>query len=71
MSKAGDEHAAGLTRRDALKRGAVVGGLMWTVPVVQAIGITSANAAEPSGGGKPPKPPEPTKTPKPPKPPKS
>lgn len=27
----------GLSRRDLLKRGAVVGGLMWTAPVIQSI----------------------------------
>lgn len=34
-----------MTRRQALKRGAVVGGaLAWTVPAVQAISMTSAHA---------------------------
>ena len=58
-----------ITRREALKKGAVVGSLVWTVPVVQAIGITPANAAAPSGI-KPPKPPKPPTPPKPPKPPR-
>jgi hypothetical protein len=30
-------HPAALSRRDLLKRGAVVGGLMWTAPVVLSI----------------------------------
>jgi hypothetical protein len=58
------EQARAITRRDALKKGAVVGGLVWTVPVVQAIGVTPANAAVPSGTNSP-KPPQPTKPPKP------
>lgn len=34
-----------ITRRDALKKGAVAGGgALWAVPVVQAIGITPASA---------------------------
>ena len=34
-----------MTRRQALKRGAVVGGaLAWTVPAVQAVSMTSAHA---------------------------
>ncbi|MBI1758400.1 MAG: hypothetical protein HYR62_04135 [Actinobacteria bacterium] len=52
----------GVTRRAALKRGAIVGGaLVWTVPVVQAISLTSAHAeaasAPPSTGGNPGTPP--------------
>lgn len=36
----------GLTRRDVLRRGGVVGGaLLWTAPVVQAIRVPSALAA--------------------------
>lgn len=39
-----------LTRREALKRGALFGGaLLWTTPAVQAIGMSRALAAEPSG----------------------
>jgi hypothetical protein len=45
-----------ISRRDALKRGALVGGsLVWTVPVVQAVSLTAAHAENPSappvGGG--------------------
>jgi hypothetical protein len=38
-----------VTRRDALKRGAVVGGaLAWTVPAIQVISLTAARAESPS-----------------------
>lgn len=40
----------GLSRRDMLKRGAVIGGLVWTVPAIQAVTMSSASAAEPSTG---------------------
>jgi hypothetical protein len=41
-----------VSRRDALKRGAILGGtLVWATPVVQSIGITKAYAADPSGPG--------------------
>lgn len=39
------------SRRDALKRGAVVGGLLWVTPAVQLIGISPAHAQTASGGG--------------------
>lgn len=39
------------SRRDALKRGAVVGGLIWVAPAVQLIGISPAHAQTASGGG--------------------
>lgn len=39
-----------ITRRQALRRGALLGGtLMWTTPVVQTLGMDRALAAEPSG----------------------
>ncbi len=39
----------GLSRREALKRGAVMGGaLVWAVPVVQTVGMNAALAQEPS-----------------------
>jgi hypothetical protein len=45
-----------VSRREALKRGALAGGvLVWTVPVVQAVSLTAAHAESPSappvGGG--------------------
>jgi hypothetical protein len=44
--------AAGLNRRQLLKRGAVVGGtLVWAVPAMEVISLTSAHAASPSGQG--------------------
>lgn len=40
-----DEQAGGLTRRQALKRGAILGGaLAWATPVVQVIGMRPAFA---------------------------
>jgi hypothetical protein len=63
----GDDAAlpAGLSRREALKRGAVVaGGVVWTAPVIQVLGLTEAQAAVPSGESRPPrKPPVPRKPP--------
>ncbi|MDQ1715498.1 MAG: hypothetical protein QOC60_1443 [Frankiaceae bacterium] len=53
---------ANLSRRDALKRGALVGGtLLWAVPAVQAVTMSAASAAAPSGGPGPENPPENTK----------
>ena len=51
-----DERAVGaLTRRQALKRGAVVGGaLVWAAPAMQAVSMTVADAA--SGPTPPPGP---------------
>lgn len=40
----------GLTRREALKRGALVAGTLWAVPVVQAVGMRPAYAKTPSPG---------------------
>ena len=40
----------GLSRRDALKRGVVLGGAaLWTVPAVHVLTITEAAAQQPSG----------------------
>ena len=42
----------GLSRRDLLRRGAVVGGtLVWAVPAMEVLSLTSAHASSPSGGG--------------------
>jgi hypothetical protein len=44
-----DEQAGGITRRQALKRGALLGGaLAWATPVVQVIGMQPAFAQVPS-----------------------
>jgi hypothetical protein len=45
--KSADQSPHGLTRREALKEGALLGGaLIWTTPAVQAIGILPAQAQE-------------------------
>jgi hypothetical protein len=45
-----EEPSRGITRREALRRGALLGGaLVWTTPIVQAIGIRPAFAQVPSG----------------------
>ena len=50
MTNTGGSPLAGVTRREALKRGAVFGGaLLWTTPAIQAIGISRAVAQETSG----------------------
>jgi hypothetical protein len=38
----------GLTRREALKRGALIAGAAWAIPVVQAVGLRPAYAQVPS-----------------------
>ena len=38
----------GLTRREALKRGAVIAGAVWAVPVMQVVNMSAAHAS--SGG---------------------
>lgn len=44
-----DVPSAGLSRRDLLKRGAVVGAAAaWTVPLVQVVSMTPAHADSPS-----------------------
>lgn len=49
----GEETSQGITRRDLLRRGAVLGGaVVWTTPVVQTLGMGRAFAqtASPTGG---------------------
>lgn len=41
------------SRRDALKRGALLGGLVWVAPAVQLVGISHAHAQTASPGGGP------------------
>jgi hypothetical protein len=44
-----EEHTQGLTRREVLKKGAVLGGtVLWVAPMVQAIGMSPALAQTPS-----------------------
>jgi hypothetical protein len=43
---------SGVSRRTLIKRGAIVGGLVWVTPVVQSL-TTPANAQEVPGGGSP------------------
>ncbi len=51
QSSGGAVQRRSVSRRDALKRGAVVGGaLLWVTPVVQVIGLGQANAQSESGG---------------------
>ena len=48
----GPDH--GMTRREALRRGALVGSALWVVPVAQAVSVTPAaadTASAPTGGG--------------------
>ncbi|MGN6331328.1 MAG: hypothetical protein ACTHOD_06695 [Motilibacteraceae bacterium] len=48
------EPLSGLTRREALRRGALVGSALWMVPVAQAVSVTPAaadTASAPGGGG--------------------
>lgn len=54
-----NKHAAagstGLSRRDLLKRGAVVGAAAaWTIPIVQVVSMTPAHADSPSAPNVPP-----------------
>lgn len=49
----GEETGQGITRRDLLRKGAVLGGaVVWTTPVVQTLGMGRAFAqtASPTGG---------------------
>lgn len=51
----GEESSQGITRRDLLRRGAVLGGaVVWTTPVVQTLGMgrAFASTASPVEGGK-------------------
>jgi hypothetical protein len=46
-----EEQKQGLTRREVLKKGAMLGGtVLWVVPVVQAVGMSPAMAQVPSEG---------------------
>lgn len=50
MSSEGESLTDDLTRREALKRGAALGGmLLWITPAVQAVGMSRALAQETSG----------------------
>lgn len=43
VTMAGDEGPAGISRREALRRGALVGGaVLWVTPVVQSVGMSPA-----------------------------
>lgn len=46
-----DTPPTGLTRRQALKAGALLGAAAWVVPAVQVIGMTPSGAETTSGGG--------------------
>lgn len=48
MSEPKGRNGSGLTRREALKRAAVVGGAIWAAPVVQTIGAGRAWASHAS-----------------------
>ena len=44
--------AGGLSRREAIKKGAIVGGtVLWVTPLVQSVGMSPASAQTPSPGG--------------------
>lgn len=50
MSRSGSN--SGISRREALKRGAAVAGAaVWVAPTVQALSMSAASAATPSGAG--------------------
>lgn len=52
MSVSEMDQRPGVSRREALKRGAVLGGtLLWVAPAVQTIGMSRAFAQQPSPGG--------------------
>lgn len=49
-----DDSRSGVTRRDAIKKGAIVGGtVLWVAPLVQSVGMGSASAQTVSPGGGP------------------
>lgn len=51
MPELGGAAGGGMSRREALKRGAVVAGTtLWVAPVVQALTVSPASAQRPSGG---------------------
>ena len=45
--------AAGATRRDFLKRSAIVGGAVWAIPAVQMVSMSAAHADSPSAPSNP------------------
>lgn len=52
MDETTDDTGSGLTRREAIKKGAIVGGTaLWAAPLVQSVGMSSAGAQTPSPGG--------------------
>lgn len=54
------QQGGGPSRRIALKSGAIGGALLWTAPAVQVIGMSAANADDPSAPPPPPPPPPPS-----------
>lgn len=47
-----DGVGSGFSRREALKRGAIIGGaVVWATPIVQGVGLTKMSAAVASHGG--------------------
>ena len=51
MREFGGSSHEGTTRREALKKGAIVAGAaVWATPVVQALTVSQASADRPSGG---------------------
>lgn len=50
--RSGDSARGGMTRRDALKKGAAVGGALWVVPMIQGLSTSAASADQPSGGSR-------------------
>lgn len=53
MIEPAEGRAAGITRRQALKRGTLVAGTaLWVTPVVHALAMSPASAQRPSGAGR-------------------
>jgi hypothetical protein len=48
--RSSDAAHAAVTRRDVLKKGAIVGGAAFAIPVVQTISMSRASAQAASGG---------------------
>jgi hypothetical protein len=46
-----DDETTDLSRRQAIKKGALVGGVLWAAPAIQTIGMSSAFAQAVSPGG--------------------
>ena len=46
----GDDVPRGISRRDALKKGAMIGSAAFLIPVVSTISMSEASAQTPSGG---------------------